>query len=88
MNAHEFRFSSRGALERAVSAVLSCEEVEDCLVESSALRLRFRAPRGRSATHLVERIHRAGNIARAGTTDLADQTSPWWDSIRPGRNWG
>ena len=88
MDAHDFRFSSRSALGQAVSAVLSCEDVEDCLVESSALRLRFRTPGGPSTTRLLERIHGAGEVARAGTAHLDDRASPWWDCVQPGRHWG
>ena len=87
MKTYQFRFVSRSALERALSGVMSCEYVVDCLVDVPRLRLRFRAPVGPQAERLFETIHRDGEIVDSNATDPRSILSPWWDSPEPGRGW-
>jgi len=59
MNVYELRFGNRSAFERAFLDVRSCEYVEDCLVDTRALSLRFRA-QGKAGLQLFDRIKREG----------------------------
>jgi hypothetical protein len=59
---HTLRLTSKEQLSRAFDNLLSCEFVEDCLVEASLLRLRFVAP-PEHASRLIERIYLEGGLA-------------------------
>ncbi len=63
MTSYEFRFRQRAAFERAFLDVLSCAYVEDCLVDRSALKLRFRANGEPEVQRLYERIKLQGELA-------------------------
>ncbi len=63
MSSYEFRFCQRAAFERAFLDVLSCAYVEDCLVDRSALKLRFRANGEPEGQRLYERIKLQGELA-------------------------
>ncbi len=63
MTSYEFRFCQRAAFERAFLDVLSCAYVEDCLVDRSALKLRFRSNGEPEVQRLYERIKLKGELA-------------------------
>ena len=63
MTSYEFRFCQRAAFERAFLDVLSCAYVEDCLVDRSALKLRFCANGEPEVQQLYERIKLQGELA-------------------------
>ncbi len=63
MTSYEFRFCQRAAFERAFLDVLSCAHVEDCLVDCSALKLRFRADGEPEVQRLYERIKLEGEFS-------------------------
>ena len=66
MKIYEIRFGGRAAFERAFLDVLSCAYVEDCLVDRSALRLRFRANGEPEVQQLFQRIKLEGERAPHG----------------------
>jgi hypothetical protein len=88
MQSYELRFRSRAALERAFSMVMSCEHVVDCIVTRSPFSLRFRAPAGREAERVFERIRKDGHVVTWNTTPRDRPATPWWEASQPGRNWG
>ena len=63
MNIYEFRFRKRAAFEQAFLDVLSCAHVEDCLVDRSTLKLRFRASGEPEVQRLFDRIKLEGELA-------------------------
>ena len=74
----EFRFSTRAALERAFSNVMSCEYVEDCQVDSLSLCLRFRASAGPAVRQLFDRIQLDGEVEVSTTASPGRRWSRWW----------
>ncbi len=66
MKIYEIRFCRRAAFERAFLDVLSCAYVEDCVVDRSALRLRFRANGEPEVQQLFHRIKLEGELTPAG----------------------
>jgi hypothetical protein len=54
-------FTSQEHLSRAFEELLSSEHLEDCLVETDLVRLRFVAPAGH-ADRLIERVYRQGGL--------------------------
>ncbi len=70
MTVYELRFCKRAAFERAFSDVLSCAYVEDCLVDTCDLKLRFWARGGAPVQQLFDRIKLEGGIAPIGIESL------------------
>jgi hypothetical protein len=54
-------FTSQEHLSRAFEELLSSERLEDCLVETDLVRLRFVAPPD-AAEQLLERVYRQGGL--------------------------
>jgi hypothetical protein len=54
-------FTSQEHLSRAFEELLASEHLEDCLVETDLVRLRFVAPAGH-ADRLIERVYRQGGL--------------------------
>ncbi len=58
---HTLRFVDRAELTRAYHELAASESIEDCLVETEALELRFLAP-GDIAARVIERIYLSGGL--------------------------
>ncbi len=54
-------FTSQAHLSRAFEELLSSEHLEDCVVETDLVRLRFVAPPAH-AEKLLERVYRQGGL--------------------------
>lgn len=61
MYVHTLEFTDRNRLAAAFERLASCEYVEDCLVETARLRIRFVAD-PQKARALVERIYLDGGL--------------------------
>lgn len=61
MYVHTLEFTDQNRLAAAFERLTSCEYVEDCLVETARLRIRFVADPGKART-LVERIYLDGGL--------------------------
>lgn len=61
MYVHTLEFTDRNRLAAAFERLASSEHVEDCLVETGRLRIRFVADPKRAAA-LVERIYQDGGL--------------------------
>ena len=62
MNFYELRFCKRSAFVRAFSDVVSSPYVEDCLVDTCSLSLRFRAVAEPAVQQLIDRIQCDGEV--------------------------
>jgi hypothetical protein len=69
MQLHTLKLADRDRLSRAFGTLLSSGSVEDCLVESASLRIRFVARPDRAA-ELIERIERDGGLSWSTRSDL------------------
>jgi hypothetical protein len=61
MYVHTLEFASEVHMARAFSHLMSCEYVQDCLVEAPSLRVRFTSSAQRAST-LIERIYMDGGL--------------------------
>ncbi len=61
MHVHTLEFTDRSRLSSAFERIISHEHVEDCLVETDKLRIRFVAAPERAAP-LIERIYLDGGL--------------------------
>lgn len=61
MYVHTLEFTDRNRLAAAFERLASSEHVEDCLVDTDKLRIRFVAE-PRQASALVERIYQDGGL--------------------------
>jgi len=60
MQVYELRFCQRTALNRAFWDVRACSFVEDCLVDTCTLKLRFRSRAEPAARKLFDRLKLEG----------------------------
>lgn len=74
MHVHTLEFTDRNRLSSAFERIISHEHVEDCLVETDKLRIRFVATPERAAP-LIERIYQDGGL-RFSQTHQASVLTP------------
>lgn len=70
---HELRFSSKGALTRALGRLLSCSRVEDCVVDETTLTVHFSAP-AEELSRLLFSVERGGDLLRWSFYEIATAT--------------
>ena len=75
MYVHTLEFTDRNRLAAAFEQLVSCEWVEDCLVETDRLRIRFVAD-PEHAQGLVQRIYLDGGLRLSQRHRLAGSVIP------------